>query len=193
MKTKYIMPILMMIVLALFASSVLAASTSLTVNDTSGSPGSTVEVPLNLAEAANIGAMDIVLTYDSSVLGVSSVEKGELTQNSLFQSNTVVPGIIAIGIADTGGINGDGSVAVITFNVVGELGDTSPLTLESVKTNDVDTLFDIPVTITSGTFTVAEEVIEEGVPLIPIVIGIVAVVVILIVVFVVLRRRKKVA
>ena len=193
MRIKYTIPVLIVIVLALSASVVLAATTSLTVNDANGSPGSTVEVPLNIAGASDVGAMQIVLTYNSSVLSVSSVEKGELTENSMLESNKAVPGILAIGIADTDGINGDGVLAVMMFSVIGELGDTSPLTLETVEANDVDTLLEIPTTVTSGTFTVTETVTEEGGPSSSLIIGIIAAVVILIAVFVVLRKRKKVA
>jgi hypothetical protein len=190
MRKKYIR-LVVVLALALLVGTASAASTSLSIGDSSGSPGSTVEVPINIAGASNIGSMDIVLTYDSSVLGVSSVGKGELTKNSMLQSNADTPGIIAIGIADTDGINGDGSVAVITFNVLGELGSTSPLTLYSAKANDVNTLVDILITKTSGTFMVTEKVVtEKGITLSPVLIGIVALVLVLVVAIVALRRRK---
>lgn len=185
MRKKYIR-LVVVLALALLVGTASAASTSLSIGDSSGSPGSMVEVPINIAGASNIGSMDIVLTYDSSVLGVSSVGKGELTKNSMLQSNTDVPGIIAIGIADTDGINGDGSVVVVTFNVLGELGSTSSLTLYSAKANDVDTLVDILITKTSGTFMVT----EKGITLSPVLIGIVALVLVLVVAIVALRRRK---
>jgi hypothetical protein len=190
-KAKCLALISAITMLVLFGGSALGASISVSIDDATGSPESKTEVPIDLAGASNVGAMDIVLTYDPSVLSASSVEKGELTKDSMLESNKSVPGIIAIAIADTRGINGDGSVAIIAFDVVGQLETTSPLTLEDVKANDVNTFTDILVTTTSGTFTIT----EKGVPLSPMMIGIIALVIILIAVGVIfaVRRRRKVA
>jgi hypothetical protein len=163
MRIKYATLILIMIVLALSAcgggapgpSDTNGATTSLAFFDYSGSPGSTVDVPLDIRGASDVGAMGIVLTYDPSVLGVSDVVEGDLTGNSMLAYDSAVPGILGISIADADGISGDGSLVVILFSVIGELGDTSPLTLEVVEANDVETLLEIPTSVTSGTFTVA--------------------------------------
>jgi hypothetical protein len=179
--------ILAAILLVLFTAIASAATTSLSVSDAQGSPESTVKVPIRITGASNVGAMEIVLTYDSTVLSVTGVEKGALVKNSLFDSNRDTPGIVAIGVADTNGINGDGSVANISFNVVGKIGDTSPLTLETAQLNDVTTYIDILVSKTSGTFTVAESGGLSG----SVIGGIIAAVVILILAVVVLSRRRK--
>jgi hypothetical protein len=183
------MAIVAIILFALFAGVASAATTSVTVSDTKGSPGSTVKVPINITGASNVGAIDIVLTYNSNVLSVTGAEKGAITKNSLFDSNKGTSGIVAMGVADTGGINGDGSIANISFNVIGKVGDTSPLKLERVALNDVNSHIDILVTLASGTFTVQE---KSGMPLSWTVIGIIiaAVLVILVAILLFARRRK---
>jgi hypothetical protein len=160
MRIKYATLILVMTVLALSACGggapdTTGATTSLAVFDCSGSPGSTVAVPLDIRGASNVGAISIVLTYDPSVIGVSEVVEGDLTGNSMLAYESAVPGILCISTADADGINGDGSLAVILFSVIGELGDTSPLTLETFEANHFDTLLEIPTSVTSGTFKVA--------------------------------------
>jgi hypothetical protein len=163
MRIRYATLILLMIILALSAcgggapgpTDSTGATASLAVFDYSGSPGSTVAVPLDIRGASDVGAMSIVLTYNPSVLGVSDVVEADLTGNSMLAYDSAVPGILGISIADADGINGDGSLALILFSVIGELGDTSPLTLETVEANDVETLLEIPTSVTSGAFTVA--------------------------------------
>jgi len=187
LKTKCLIGTLAAILLVLFTAIAAAATTSLSVSDAQGNPESTVKVPIKITGASNVGAIEIVLTYDSTVLSVTGVEKGALVKNSLFDYNKDTPGIVAIGAADTNGINGDGSVANISFNVVGKIGDTSPLTLETAQLNDVNTYIDILVSKTSGTFTVAQ---RGGLGWAAIG-GILAAVVILILAVVVLSRRRK--
>jgi hypothetical protein len=46
-----------------------AAGLTVSVSDTTGAPGDTAEVPINLKGATEIGSMDIVLNYDANVIG----------------------------------------------------------------------------------------------------------------------------
>jgi hypothetical protein len=163
MRMKYAALTLIMTVLALSAcgggapgpTDTNGATTSLAVFDYSGGSGSTAYVPLDIRGASKVGAMTIVLTYDPSVIGVSDVAAGDLTGASMLAYDSAVTGILGISIADAVGISGDGSLVVIHFSVIGEPGDTSPLTLETFEANHVDTLLEIPTGVTSGTFTVA--------------------------------------
>lgn len=81
-------------------------------------PSGTVQIPVTLDNADNIGSMDLVLTYDSSVLRATEVRKGSLTEDSIMQSN-IVDGTIRIGVIDTGGISGSGSFVNVIFEVIG--------------------------------------------------------------------------
>ena len=115
---------------------------------------STVNVPIYLTGAKNVGSLEFVLTYDPTVLEVSEVEAGGLAQNSLFDFGVRVPGRLWAGLIDTDGINGDGPVAVVSFKVIGPGSSTSRLTLENVSTYDARSLLDILTDATSGNFTV---------------------------------------
>ena len=188
MKRRHLIAIMLAVLLVLLSSPVTMQTVSLSVQDASGGPESTVGVPINLSGGSNIGSMTIVITYDSSILQVNGVKKGDLTKNSLLESNEATSGIVAIGIADVGGIDGDGAVATVEFEVVGDLGDTCSLTLERVEANDADTHIDIPVTRISGIFTAK----EVGFPVVWVVVGIVlGIAVIGAIVYGLRRRRQK--
>ena len=117
------------------------------------SKGSTAEVPINLEGASEVGSMDIVLKYDANVLCAVDVEAGALGKNALIESNTARDGEVIIALADSSGINGDGAVASVTFEVIGDAGTTSPLTLEAVLVHNID-LGEIIPTTECGTFLV---------------------------------------
>lgn len=114
----------------------------------------TVNVPIYLTDAKNIGSLEFVLTYDPVVLEVADVEAGGLAQNSLFDFGTRRPGRLWAGLIDTDGINGDGPVAVVSFKAIGPGSSASRLTLENVTTYDATSLLDILTDATSGSFTI---------------------------------------
>ncbi len=114
----------------------------------------TVNVPIYLTGAKNVGSLEFVLTYDPTVLEVSDVDVGGLAKNSLFDFGTREPGRLWAGLIDTDGINGDGPVAVVSFKVIGPGSSASQLTLENVSTYDARSLLDILTDATSGSFTV---------------------------------------
>jgi len=57
------------------------------VSDITGAKNSTVEVPIILEGASEVGSMDMVLNYDSDVLRAVAVEAGELGKNALIEAN----------------------------------------------------------------------------------------------------------
>lgn len=138
-----------------FVSMVSAAAMNIGIGTISGGTGSTIDVPVTISNAKDLGSMDIVVSYDPAVLSVVSVEKGILN-NGMIMANSDTPGTIAIGIVDANGINGEGAVAVIRFKVNGPNGATSPLTITSVLAYNVKTHSDIQTATSSGTVTVKE-------------------------------------
>lgn len=115
-----------------------------------------VSIPINAEDANNIGALHLELIYDPAVLEPTEVEKGMLARNAMLESSTDTPGRVVIGMIDAAGINGNGSLAVISFRVVGKDGMTSPLILEKLTAHDATTLVDVPTKATSGSFTVKD-------------------------------------
>ena len=130
-----------------------AGSLTVSVSDTTGAKNSTVDVPIILEGATEVGSMDMVLNYDANVLRAVAVEAGKLGKNALIEANTANDGAVIIALVDSSGINGDGAVAIVTFEVIGDAGTTSYLTLEAVLVYNLDLGAIIPNTV-NGTFLV---------------------------------------
>lgn len=153
---KYYQIIIVILAIAVLATDVAtAASFQVGTADAGGAKGSTVNVPVTVSEANNVGSMDILVVYDPAVLTATGVDKGTLNKG-MISANTSAPGFIAISLADSNGITGSGDVAVITFSVIGNATETSTVRLQSVKAYDGTSFLDVPSTISSGTFIVKE-------------------------------------
>lgn len=135
------------------------ASVTVSVESIEAISGDEVSVPIVIRDAAAIGALQLVLTYDESVLEAKSAEKGSLLEpNVLMEANVDKPGRIAVALTTLDGIEGDGTLLIATFLVRGEEGQRSALNLESVEAWEVNTLVNILVNTESGEFTVQEAV-----------------------------------
>lgn len=147
------MIMLFSILFLIFISPVSAAEgTTIFVNNASASHNESIQIPINVSNAKAIGSMDISLRYDPSVLALKDVGMGNLTQNSAIQWN-VKGDKVLIGMIDGEGINGNGSLAIITFDVCGYPGSTSDLDLEATATN-VSDFSSIQLITKNGKFTV---------------------------------------
>ena len=142
------------VVLLLVVLATMGAASALTVklpNVTVGT-GSSVEVAVEVEDARDLGSMDLVISYDPSVVEVKSVGKGELNKG-LLSSNTG-NGMLAISLADSRGISGNGAVAIIVFDTLKE--GESTLKIQSVKAYDVNTHVDLRVDAQDGRIVVSE-------------------------------------
>ena len=183
-KIKTLMIVLFFMLAFAFVGEAVAATTTVSVADSSGANGDMVKVPVNVVDASNLGAMRISLTYDSSVLKGIEADSGALATNSLVESNEIESGKMLLSFADTNGISGDGTILEVTFEVVGDLGASTQIAIEAVG-YDVD-LLDVPLETAPGTFTVVEK--GMGMPIIPIII---AVIIVLVILFLIVKKRSK--
>lgn len=170
------------ILLLALIGQALAAPVSVSVVDSKGAKGDKVKVPINVAGATNLGAMGIVLNYDPSVLKGMGADAGALASNALVESNELNPGTMRISFADSKGISGDGAILDASFEVVGDTGASTQISLEATG-YDIN-LLDVQIKTSPGTFNVE----EKGLPVWPIIIA--AIIVLLILVFVVRKISK---
>jgi len=152
-KTYKIIPLLLFIL-----SIQTVSALTISISDSSGSVGKEAEVSVMIEDATNVGSIDLTILYDPSILEISKVEKGTLVKG-ILSSNTENEGIIVIGIADSNGINGDGEIAKLTFNVLAN--GTTPITIQNAKAYDVDSHADIEVTVENGNFE-AKTAVQGG-------------------------------
>src|SRR4030042_401526 len=108
-----------------------------------------LKVPVNLKQASNVGSLHMEIVYDSAVLSATDVEPGELGTNAMIEFSLSTQGRVKVGVVDASGINGDGAVIALSFNVI-DKNKTSQLTLENVECYNAKTLYDIVVSASPG-------------------------------------------
>jgi len=121
-----------------------------------------ISVPISVQNSENIGSIDIVLTYDPGALEITGVTPGDLAQNAMMEYNADSPGRVNIGVIDSDGISGDGTLVLMEFNVIDKAG-TSLLKLESVKTHNVISLIDIINNTADGIYRAEGNTLEAPV------------------------------
>ncbi len=126
------------VVLALSCFAIIVAQGPLTVSvdEVSGAPGRAVEVPIMVKGADGVGSMYIELLYETRVLKATGVKKGKLTRHSLLQANMDEPGRVVMALVDANGFRGDGSVALVQFQVQGGEGAAGVLLLQNLRASD---------------------------------------------------------
>jgi hypothetical protein len=109
-----------------------AASVTVRAPTVEGTAGGTVDVPIHVLGASDLGALHVEVAYDPALLKADTVTRGALAgNNALVEANVDEPGRVVIGIVAPDAINGDGVVANVRFQVIGNSGQGSPLTLET--------------------------------------------------------------
>ena len=125
-------------------------------------PGGTVQVPILLNKAENVGNMDFTLTYDPTVVQAYKVTKGSLLAGGTLAGNLEESGIIRFGFATAAGISGSGSIATVEFRVVGAEGDSSPLSFSNVLANDATTGAELTIDLVHGILTIGKQISGDG-------------------------------
>lgn len=138
-----------------------AASCTVSMGDETGAKGSTIDVPIYLNDASDIGSLDIILKYNPEIIQAVDVKIGKISKNGIIEANTANGGEIVIAMVDSSGINGNGQVAVVSFNVIGEVDSRSDLTLERVSVNNLE-LIDVVTHTEDGSFTVKKASMITG-------------------------------
>jgi len=89
--TKRNMKIVLTLLLLSVCTVQIAGAMTVYVNNTSGDPATTVDIPINVSDAPwQVGAMDISVTYNSSVLNALGVVNGSLTAGVLVMDENTI-------------------------------------------------------------------------------------------------------
>jgi hypothetical protein len=141
----------------LFWQSADAATATFRVGTVQVSPGSTVDVPIEVVGAPGIGPLHLELTYDSSVVAAQEVVRGPMLSNALMETNVAARGRVVMAIVSADAIKGDGVVLKVRFKGLGSQGQASALTLEGVKAWERGNGRDILVKTEAGRATIAAD------------------------------------
>ena len=100
--------------------------------------GDLFNVTIDVTEVDDLSSGVFTLTFDPAVLQVKSVEKG-----SLMNDGTITPynlnnnaGTLTVPMGVYPGVDGPGSLVIITFNATGQSGSSSKLELSNVGLGD---------------------------------------------------------
>ena len=131
----------------------------ITVDEYTVDAADTIPIPIRVERGVDVGSLDITITFDPTLLSVKS------TQNGAFDSTTINPeadsGVVKV-IAYQGaspGLNGNFTVAEITFEALG-VGE-STLDLEIVTlTDSTPQVNHLAYSISNGTVTILPDIEE---------------------------------
>lgn len=156
----------------------------------SGNTGAEVRIPITIAEAQDLGCLQMALLYDEKLIEVTGVEKGTLLgEHAIFDHDKTIPGRLGLGFLSgptsdrkqLARINGGGTFCVVRFKVLGKAGQRSPLTPHKAQAWQVS---DEKLTVKAN----AGEVLITGYqfPWLYVVLGVIT----LLVIGILLRRRR---
>ncbi|TVQ02897.1 MAG: hypothetical protein EA381_02400, partial [Planctomycetaceae bacterium] len=122
--------------------------------------GAMIEIPVSLADVNGLLAANLRIGFQSSVLSLQSVSTGTLTSGWSLQTNTSTSNQVTLVMASGTPISGSGTVARLTFSVVGAIASQSPLTLSQVSLNDgaITTHASDGLFVVNGTFDLSGSV-----------------------------------
>ena len=154
---RTVMAVKLAFLLILLLSTITQASAIATVSigNLSSAYGETVTAPILISNVQNYGTGTISVTYDPSVVHVTSVSSGpDSTVVNWNPDNTT--GIVTISAWNTGGVSGDIIFANVTFHAVGSAGSSTPLNISVTTLKDIS-YNNTSVITKNGSFTIGAE------------------------------------
>jgi hypothetical protein len=151
----------------LFSSAAFGQNVVISIPDSSGAPGDTATVPVNISNTTNRGiiAVDAILRYDSGILSFVDAGVGTINESWLVVFNETTPGVVSVNMifdAQQGPLSGSGTFLNIRFLVrsSARIGAKSALSFDKEKTmlNEGQ----VGVAIQDGVFTVVGTSPEPG-------------------------------
>ena len=154
--------------------------------------GGEAVVDLVLTGAPATGAMDVEIAFPPEALKFLRAETGKAAENGQLQANVSKPGRLEVALVDMDGLDGDGAVAALTFQVNAPAGTRVPLEIVSATAHHHEAMVEIPLELRGGQLEVTAPTAAAcplGVPTMYIGIG-AGVVVLLLVIWLVARQKK---
>jgi hypothetical protein len=125
---------------------------NLVLPDETGDQGTTVDIPIIASDIDGMLGALITVSFNDTILQAQGVSVGNLSSACSIADNTGTAGQVTFSLACSSALSGDGNLALLTFNVVGAPGSSTPLTFSSVSLND-DAM---SASTTNGSFKVNE-------------------------------------
>ncbi len=121
-------------------------------------PATTITVPISLAPANGAEGIDITLKFNSTILTATAVNKTALTGSMTLTPNLATPGEVKISLFGTAPLSGFGPIAEVVFNVIGVIGEATPLNLTRGSVNEGT----ISTNLDDGLVSICDNVDRDG-------------------------------
>lgn len=136
-----------------------ATPMQLKIGNTSAVPGETIQMPVSLDSAGQVGGLQFDLIYDSNLLIYRDIKEGEINSSFVFTANEIEPGklrVVIYNMDDLAIASGNQMIAFINFQVAENAGQVQncQLNLNDVILSDADAKMIEGVIVTDGQFTV---------------------------------------
>ena len=121
-----------------------------------GNGSGIVTIPIAIEDGVNVGACDITLTFNASVVNVTDVTGGDMDV-TMANLEHVHEGFVRIGTfqTDNQGLSGNIAFANVTFEPVGNSGDACSLNLSVTTFKDATPIGnEMPYIVRNGTYTI---------------------------------------
>jgi len=163
-----------------------AAALNISIGSHETDAGASLDVPVMADVPDAVGALQFDVTFDPAVLSISDVTSGALLGNALVEFGGEPAGTVAVAIASLDGISGNGDLVVLTFDVVGDGGDSTALEVSDARAWEGENHLEVLVDAQGGDVSIAES--GGGFPMIY-VIAALALLLVAVVAVTMLRRR----
>ena len=121
-----------------------------------GNGSGIVTIPIAIEDGVNVGACDITLTFNASVVNVTDVTGGDMDV-TMANLEHVHEGFVRIGTfqTDNPGLSENIAFANVTFEPIGKSGDTCSLNLSVTTFKDATPIGnEVPYIVRNGTYTI---------------------------------------
>jgi rRNA maturation endonuclease Nob1 len=132
-----------------FGTTCQAASVTLSMPTIEGATGAQVKCPVLVKEAQGVGALEMEITYDPSIIEPQEVEPGPIL-SGLVEFNVIQRGRLKVAMATSQAVNGSGKIFIVTLKVLSP--GQSRLGLENVLVWERASSKEMAVTLEPGVF-----------------------------------------
>ena len=112
----------------------------------------TIDIPVTIQSASNVGSLHFEMAYDSGALRAIDVQLGTVSTNAILEYSADAPEQVIVGIISSSGINGNGQLAIVTFEVLRD-NATSTFSLGNIIAHDATSMTEITTATSAGSLT----------------------------------------
>ena len=161
--------------------------------------GSSCDVPISTLQCDGLGALQFVLTYDSTIVFPESVDAGSALSSGLVEFDVKEPGQLGVALVSSAPVDGAGELLKVRFKRIAPEGGQTDLAITSEAAWDHKNGLEMLVTAEPGSLTLKPDVPPTG--MLPsldgisettmLIAGAAGVVVLLLIVIIALAMRKR--